>query len=210
MAIDTIILDFNGTIIDDVDLCLDILNKMLTERGYESISKEKYLDIFGFPVVDYYEKAGFNFPKDNFSELAVEFIGLYQPASLKCKLYPSLIPFIERNYDKKFIILSASEQNNLNEQVAHFHIDKYFDAVLGTTSIEGKGKKDVALDYIKEHHLDPNKTLFIGDTDHDLEVANALNVKHCLVAHGHQARYRLEELTNNVVNSFDEINLQNK
>ena len=205
MNIDTIILDFNGTIIDDVDLCLNILNKMLTERGHAPVTKENYLEIFGFPVVNYYEKAGFDFKNEVFSELAVEFINLYQPASLKCDLYSSLIPFLEKNKDKHLLILSASEQNNLNEQVKHFGIDKYFEAVLGTTSIEGKGKKDVALDYINSHHLDPNKTLFIGDTDHDLEVANALGVQHCLVAKGHQAKHRLLELTPNVVDDLSEI-----
>ena len=42
----TVIFDFNGTILDDLDLCLDILNKMLKSEGLEEVSKRKYKDIF--------------------------------------------------------------------------------------------------------------------------------------------------------------------
>ena len=203
--IDTIIFDFNGTILDDVDLCFNILNKMLKERGYKEISKEKYLDIFNFPVQDYYVLAGFDFNKHPFADLAVEFIDLYQKASLDCPLYSSLIPFLEKNKDKRKIILSASQIDNLNEQVNHFGIRKYFDAVLGTNTIEGRGKLDVALDYIKQNHLDPNKTLLIGDTSHDFEVAQTLNVKCALVAKGHQSKARLLKITPYVFDDMSEI-----
>ena len=41
-----IFLDFNGTIIDDVDLCLDLLNQILENQKKEKVSKERYKDIF--------------------------------------------------------------------------------------------------------------------------------------------------------------------
>ena len=39
MKYDYLVLDFNGTIIDDVDLCLNILNHLLEERNYKLESK---------------------------------------------------------------------------------------------------------------------------------------------------------------------------
>ncbi len=35
----TIFIDFNGTILDDVDLWLDLLNEMLTEQGHKTVTK---------------------------------------------------------------------------------------------------------------------------------------------------------------------------
>lgn len=46
----TIFFDFNGTIINDVDLCLNILNEMLKENGLEPITLERYREIFTFPI----------------------------------------------------------------------------------------------------------------------------------------------------------------
>ena len=59
--VDTIILDFNGTILDDLDLCFNVLNKMLVMYNHKPVTLEEYLDIFTFPVIEYYRKAGFNF-----------------------------------------------------------------------------------------------------------------------------------------------------
>ena len=50
-----LIWDFNGTILDDMELCLAIENEMLLERGMPTISKEWYLGHFSFPIRAYYE-----------------------------------------------------------------------------------------------------------------------------------------------------------
>ena len=63
-----IFLDFNGTIIDDVDLCLDLLNQILENQKKEKVSKERYKDIFTFPVQKYYELAGVDFYLNSFTE----------------------------------------------------------------------------------------------------------------------------------------------
>ena len=42
MKCEYVIFDFNGTVLDDVDLCYSILNTLLSERGYkkcESLEK---------------------------------------------------------------------------------------------------------------------------------------------------------------------------
>ena len=49
-----LIWDFNGTIIDDVDYCIEIENTMLRERNMDFISTyEQYRRDFCFPVIDY-------------------------------------------------------------------------------------------------------------------------------------------------------------
>ena len=50
--VDTIILDFNGTILDDLDLCFNVLNKMLVMYNHKPVTLEEYLDIFTFPVIE--------------------------------------------------------------------------------------------------------------------------------------------------------------
>ena len=125
----TVIFDFNGTILDDLDLCFNILNKMLNMYNHPSISKDRYLDIFTFPVIEYYKKAGFNFEKESFDELAPIFMDLYQPNSLKCSLHQGIIEIIKkwRDNGKKIILLSASKRNLMIEQLQSFGIENLFD-----------------------------------------------------------------------------------
>ena len=40
-----IFFDFNGTIIDDIDLCLDLLNEILRKQNKPLVGKKKYKEI---------------------------------------------------------------------------------------------------------------------------------------------------------------------
>lgn len=184
-----IFLDFNGTIIDDVDLCLDLLNEILSKQNKPLVSKEKYKNIFTFPIIKYYELAGVDFQIESFESLAKWFIKAYQPASLKCNLYPNLVETFKFLKEKGYhlYILSASEKNNLLEQCESFGIVKYFDAILGIDNIHAASKVNIAKEYLKENNLQGEDVLFIGDTLHDLEVAKAIGANCMLVSCGHQS-----------------------
>ncbi len=206
---DNIIFDFNGTIINDLDLCINILNYMLESKGYKKVTKERYLEIFTFPIIEYYKLAGFDFNKHSFENLSVEFINLYQKASLECSLYDGVIELLEKlkKLNKNIILLSASQLDNLKEQVYHFKIDKYFTKILGLDNILAKSKIEVAEKYFKEKNIDLSKTIILGDTIHDAEVANKLKIDSILIADGHQSYDRLKKYKKEVIRNIKELEL---
>ena len=56
--------DWNGTLMDDVDFTHSCLNWMLETHGYpQRYDLAAYREIFGFPIEEYYIRAGFNFAK---------------------------------------------------------------------------------------------------------------------------------------------------
>jgi len=206
-TVDTIIFDFNGTILDDVKLCNQLLSDMLIERGQQGVSLERYLDIFTFPVQEYYAEAGFDFTKYSFDELAIDFISRYQPASLHCELYDGIVDILSlyKSQGKRVVCLSASEINNLREQLHHFDIAKYFDNILGIDNINAKGKLAIAKEFFAKYHIDCDKTIMLGDTLHDAEVAKALGVQPILIAKGHQSYGRLVKSGYVVIKDIREI-----
>ena len=181
-----IIFDFNGTILDDVDLCINILNYMLEEHGYEKVTKERYLDIFTFPIIEYYKLAGFDFNKHSFNDLSIEFINMYQQASLKCPIYDGVIDLLNKltKLNKKIILLSASQIDNLLEQTNYFEITKYFNKILGLDNIHAKSKVDIAKKYFIENNIDLSKAIMIGDTIHDMNCAGGANIDFALAGWG--------------------------
>lgn len=184
-----VFLDFNGTIINDVDLCLTLLNDLLKEQNKEGISLDKYKEVFTFPIRKYYEDAGIDFSIESFESLAVKFINKYQPLSLECGLYPAVIPTLKYLNEKNIhvYILSASEIRNLTMQCEHYKIVSYFDSILGIDNIHAGSKIEIALEFMKEKNINPSEALFIGDTLHDFEVAKAMGVGCRLVSCGHQS-----------------------
>lgn len=202
-----VIFDFNGTIIDDVDLCLNLLNKMLVENGYKEVTLERYRNIFTFPIKKYYELAGFDFTKDDYNKLAIEFINAYQPASLKCNLYAGCRELFRDLKEKGYhlIVLSASERTNLIEQMTHFQILDYFDDILGLDNIHAVSKVMIGVEYLTTHQISPNEVVMIGDTLHDKEVADEMGIDIILVSQGHQSHEVLSVEHNLVVESIGEV-----
>lgn len=184
-----IIFDFNGTLINDVDLCLNLLNDLLKSQGKATVDLNKYRNIFTFPIRDYYIAAGIDFNIESYESLAVKFIEKYQPQSLKCGLYEGVYDALQylKNKNMKLYILSASEKNNLLQQCKSYGIDKYFDEILGITDIHAASKLDIGIDFIERNNISKDEILFIGDTLHDYEVAEAMGVNCALVKCGHQS-----------------------
>lgn len=199
--------DFNGTLINDVDLCLELLNGLLASQGKPSIDLNRYKEVFKFPIKDYYLDAGIDFSIESFESMAVRFIEEYQPKSLLCGLFEGVVDTIKGLREKgiKTYILSASERNNLIEQCKHYNIIDCFDEILGIDNIHAGSKIDIALDFINKANIDRDEAIFIGDTLHDYEVACAMGVSCALVSCGHQSMDILSKAGVPIIDSVKDI-----
>lgn len=202
-----VIFDFNGTLLNDVDLCLILLNEFLTEQKKEAITLERYKQIFGFPIKNYYLKAGMTFEHTSFEEYAVIYQEKYSKRIKEAKLFESVIETLNLLKDKgiKLVVLSATEEHNLKEQMALFNIDKYFDYILGTKNLEGTSKVMVGYNFIKTNHINPRDVVLIGDTTHDYEVSKKMGVDCLLYTLGHQDRSILNKTGAPLISSLKEV-----
>ena len=67
-----IIWDWNGTLLDDLDVSMDALNSILTKEQLPLVlDKDEYRKYFQFPVIEYYKKVGFDFAKTPFPILSL-------------------------------------------------------------------------------------------------------------------------------------------
>ena len=72
-----ILWDWNGTLLDDVEICRAVLNGMLGRRGIAPVSLDRYREIFTFPIREYYRLAGFDFSRESYETLAEEYMRIY-------------------------------------------------------------------------------------------------------------------------------------
>lgn len=64
---------------------------------------------------------------------------------------------------------------------------------------------DLAVNWMAARGLDPVRTLFVGDTVHDFEVASACGADCLLVAAGHQSEERLRATGAPVLRTLSEV-----
>jgi phosphoglycolate phosphatase len=204
-----IIWDWNGTLLDDVELCADIMNNLLKTRSLPTITLEKYREIFTFPVKDYYIKAGHDFVSESFEKIGKDFIDEYENRKAGCTLYPLAVEVLQiiRSLNIKQHLLSAYKQSNLEDIIKHFGIEEYFNSVRGLDHIYADGKMELGRQLMTDisGNGTGNKVLLIGDTIHDYEVAQGLNTDCILVSNGHQNNEKLKSLNIPVYNNLEEI-----
>lgn len=193
MSIQHIIWDWNGTLWDDTKLCVEINNHMLARRGLPAITAAIYRDQLCFPVTHYYRAIGFDYESDSYEELAAEFIGEYERRRFDFPLHVQARELIEQLHAAGITqaVLSAYEQSALLETARHFQLTRYFDDIIGLNDIYAHGKVQNGQQYIARLQIAPEHILFVGDTTHDFDVAQAMQVPCVLVAHGHNSRERL-------------------
>ena len=154
---DTVLWDWNGTLLDDAALCCELLNTMLARHGYAPVgSMEAYRQVFCFPIETYYRRAGFDFSRHPFAALADEYMRLYTPRSLGCPLQPDACAVLDalRAQGMRQVMLSASKRENLQQQVEHFGLRSRFDTLLGLSDIYAKSKTEVGLRWLRESGLE--------------------------------------------------------
>ncbi|MFR7485729.1 MAG: HAD family hydrolase [Acutalibacter sp.] len=116
----TILWDWNGTLLDDVEVALAAMNEMLARRGLSLLGgREPYRDIFTFPVRVYYTAAGLDLSAEPFESLAVEWTGLYHRFYPRCGLFPAARAVLQAvgEMGLEQAIVSASHQQALDSQV---------------------------------------------------------------------------------------------
>ncbi len=205
MRYKTVIWDFNGTIMDDVALCMQSLNTMLQARALPTIADvEAYRAIFRFPIKEYYRLAGFDFEKESFEKLAAEWVELYTAGEKTLTLsdgFPQVSAYI-RESGASQIILSASETNMLHRHLTLLGISNNFDKILGTGDIYAAGKVEMAKQCLGGGCKD---AVLIGDTPHDAQTAHAIGVDCILYAGGHAARAALKATGAPVISHLHEL-----
>ena len=60
-------------------------------------------------------------------------------------------------------------------------------------------------DYMKEHSIDGKDVLCVGDTLHDLEVANAMGAECMLVSCGHQSYEVLSKVNVKIIETINDL-----
>lgn len=199
-----VIWDWNGTLLSDLEHNVHVMNTLLAECALPAISTEHHREHFGFPVIEYYKKLGFDTTRDHFAMLCTRFNDLYESGLDRCDLAAGTREILTElsKAGKTQSLLSATKQATLERVVARYHLSDLFQNIYGIRDDQAGSKVDRGRELLEYSGFDKSQTILIGDTDHDLEVATTLRIDAVLVDHGHQSRKRLLLLHEKVVSCY--------
>lgn len=204
MKVSHIIWDWNGTLLDDTQACVNSINVLLEKRGVSPIDVNRYREVFGFPVIDFYRRINFPLASENWNAVAREFHDVFL-ADTTFKLQSATVETLQRIQAKEIqqSVLSASEQSILDGMLQTYGIRGFFNHVCGVNNLFGDSKIEIGHQLLAQLTIPCEDVIIVGDTLHDVEVAQALGVSCVLIAQGHQSRKRLEQAGVEVFDDLD-------
>lgn len=187
--IHNIIWDWNGTLLNDVRECYQVVRNLALDHELNDFTTEEYQSVFGFPIRDYYIKLGFDFDKVNYEELAGSFIKEY--LSLQPALYSGTVEILHHfKSTHQQEIISAYNNHRLQEIVVGFGLESFFRSIQGIDNDLAASKLHLFKNRFQL--IDPKESVIIGDTLHDAEIAHECGAGCVLISQGHQSHERLE------------------
>ena len=178
--IDAIFFDFDGVILESVDVkgwgfgklfenhpehVDEIVSFHFANGGMSRFDKFRYIykNILNKPLSD-----------EMFDTLCSKFSELTFKRVLECEFVPGVLEFLEKYYEKtKLYIISGTPQDEIERIVEDRRLGKYFQQVYGSPT----GKAFWAKKIIMQEKLIVEKTFFIGDAMSDYNAAMENKVK---------------------------------
>ena len=198
--------DWNGTLFDDAYPTYEAVNDMLTRRNIEKIDFQRYRDTVEVPIINFYNSV-MDMSKESMEEISKEFDNDWSAHLVSCPIFDSareLLTMISERGIKQYIY-SSSRSEKIIPYLDAFKLTSFFEAVIGASDCYVGSKAERTRDYIRDNCIDPKETLFIGDMDHDSEVASFVGSDCILVECGHQSIKKLAPTGRKVIPTINEL-----
>jgi len=183
-----LLLDWSGTLCDDVSTTLRATNSVLTALGGRAVDLDEYRRDFRLPAFPFYAEripASRLLPPEDIDALFAQAMSR-EPAPA---LFPGVEPFLSRAVGKGGTarIVSSLPQIELERAVRAAGLETWLAAVHGGI----RDKTEALPSIVAQAGLSPDDCLMLGDMVHDLDAARAARVRACAVLHGYTSEAEL-------------------
>jgi phosphoglycolate phosphatase len=194
VSIRNVILDWSGTIFDDLDPVIRTTNHVFAQYGLPAMSREEFRREFRLPVKRFYDE---RLPHVTVAELERVFVEKHPEHHHGIQPLPDTAAFLTFCHAQGLptFIASTVDELTYHSQMKRFGLDH-----LITRAYLGIADKSEAIHRIlEENELDPRATVFVGDMEHDIEAGQAGGVITCAVLTGYNDETTLRAMRPDLV-----------
>ena len=125
---------------------------------------------------------------ESFEKMAEIYISKYEEQVKNCSLQKNAKQTLESLLENGITssILTASLETMAIKQLEDYIVKKYFIAVTGKKDYYASGKSELIKTHLEKIDYKPSEIVFVGDTSHDMEIADKIGCAHIIVMNGHQ------------------------
>jgi phosphoglycolate phosphatase len=205
---DLIAFDWDGTLFDSTALIVRCIQAACRDVGHTVPTDEQAAYVIGMGLRDALLHAAPGFPPERYAELGERYRQHYWAAQHDLVLFPGTLAMLQALKAKghRLAVATGKSRRGLDEALATADLKGMFDATRTADETRSKPHPQMLHELMDELRVPAARTVMVGDTTHDLQLAVNAGVASVGVsfgAHDHESFEALGPLT--VAHSTDEL-----
>ena len=170
---DLIVFDWDGTLFDSTALIVRCMQSACADIGVPVPSAERAAYVIGLGLHDALQHAVPGLPESRYPELGQRYRHHYMASRQDLVLFDGTLAMLQalKQRNHWLAVATGKSRQGLDEALHDVRLLGLFDATRTADETAGKPHPLMLQELMREFGADPGRTLMIGDTTHDLQLA---------------------------------------
>ena len=206
---DLIVFDWDGTLFDSTALITRCIQAACADLGVAVPSDRDASYVIGMGLVEALQHAAPGLSRDRYPELGLRYRHHYTQRQHELSLFEGTLPMLKalkaRNH--WLAVATGKSRSGLDEALGTVQLRGVFDATRTADETTSKPHPQMLLELMRELGVAPERSLMIGDTTHDLQLAANAGTASVGVSYGaHEHATFAEFAPRHVAHSVSDLN----
>ncbi|HEY2256501.1 MAG TPA: HAD-IA family hydrolase, partial [Variovorax sp.] len=170
---DLIVFDWDGTLYDSTQVIVRCIQAAVVDVGGRMPSAADAAWVIGLGLAEALARAAPDVPNEKYPDLGARYRFHYLKHQDDLVLFDGVLPMLDalRERGHKLAVATGKSRRGLNEALATAALRDRFDDSRTADETFGKPHPRMLLELMEALEAAPERTLMIGDTTHDLQLA---------------------------------------
>jgi len=185
-----LVFDWDGTLMDSADAIIVSIQLSCLDLGLPAPERERAAHVIGLGLKDALSYAVPELPSSDYGKLAERYRHHYLARDPGIELFPGMREMLAALKENGHLLAVATGKSRagLERVFAATQLKSYFDASRCADETHSKPHPAMLQELMQELLIEPEATLMIGDTAHDLQMAANAGVPALAVSYGAHPR----------------------
>ncbi len=207
---DLIVFDWDGTLFDSTALIAQCIQCACADLGVAVPSDEDASYVIGMGLIDALQHAAPDLPRERYAELGARYRHHYFARQHEIVLFEGTLEMLQALKARHHWlgVATGKSRRGLDEALQTVQLRGLFDATRTADETASKPDPRMLVELMGEFGVEPERTLMVGDTTHDLQLAAnagaaALGVGYGAHDHGAFAAFQTVHIAHSMADLHD-------
>lgn len=170
---DLIVFDWDGTLFDSTALITRCIQAACADLGIAVPSDRDASYVIGMGLIEALQHAAPGLPRERYGELGARYRHHYVRRQDELTLFDGVLPLLAKLKERQHLlgVATGKSRSGLDQALGAVQLHGLFDATRTADETASKPHPRMLLELMAELGARPERTLMIGDTTHDLQLA---------------------------------------